>query len=76
MLQLRAKCGRGIADAAIQNALSLRVGEAGVAIQDSKPLDCFTSFAMTAFWIPVIATMLQLRAKRGRGVADAAIQMV
>ena len=37
-------------------------------------LDCFTSFAMTVFWIPVIATRLQLRAKCGRGVADAAIQ--
>jgi hypothetical protein len=32
-LQLRAKRGRGVADAAIQN---------------TKPLDCFTSFAMTA----------------------------
>jgi hypothetical protein len=27
---------------------SLRGGEADVAIQDSKPLDCFTLFAMTA----------------------------
>jgi hypothetical protein len=33
-----------------------------------------TSFAITAFLIPVIATRLQLRAKRGRGEADAAIQ--
>jgi hypothetical protein len=39
-----------------------------------KPLDCFTSFAMTAFWISITATRLQLRAKRGRGEADAAIQ--
>jgi hypothetical protein len=37
-------------------------------------LDCFTPFAMTAFWIPVIATRLQLRAKRGRGEIDVAIQ--
>jgi hypothetical protein len=29
---------------------------------------------MTAFWIPVIATRLQLQAQRGRGEADAAIQ--
>jgi len=32
-LQLRAKRGRGEADAAIQNTLSLREGEADVAIQ-------------------------------------------
>jgi hypothetical protein len=37
-------------------------------------LDCFTSFAMTALWIPVIATRLQLRVQRGRGKVDAAIQ--
>jgi hypothetical protein len=37
-------------------------------------LDCFTLFAMTAFWIPVIATRFQLRAKRGRGEAGAAMQ--
>jgi len=36
------------ADVAIQNVLSLRGGETDVAIQDSKPLDCFISFAMTA----------------------------
>jgi hypothetical protein len=31
---------------------------------------------MTAFWIPVIATRLQLRVQRGRGKVDAAIQNV
>jgi hypothetical protein len=37
-------------------------------------LDCFTSFAMTAFGIPVTATRLQLRAKLGKGEADVVIQ--
>ena len=72
---------------AIQTAPSLRGGETDAAIQVFKQkasfvlLDCFTAFAMTAFWIPalhlntpVIATRLQLRAKRGRGEADVAIQ--
>jgi hypothetical protein len=64
---------------AIRNTLSLRGGKADAAIQVVGTkcifvlLDCFTSFAMTAFGIPVTATRLQLRAKRGRGEADVAI---
>jgi hypothetical protein len=47
-LQLRAKRGRGVADAAIQNTLVIARRRSRRGNPGRKPLDCFTSFAMTA----------------------------
>jgi hypothetical protein len=79
-LQLRAQCGRGETDAAIQMPRHCEEARPTWQSRCFKQnasfimLDCFTLFAMTAFWIPVIATRLQLRTKRGRGEAGAAIR--
>jgi len=43
-------------------------------VRNDGTLSPGTSFAMTALWIPVIAARLQLRAKRGRGEANAEIR--